>query len=194
MPPITYYFRTRFDFIDNPAGIVLTFFNHIDDGAVFYLNGEEVYRLRMPPAPAIISNDTLATGFPCDGFPTQFAGDACTNCPSSFTLSGNLAPHLVTGENVVAVEVHNYRPNSPDIVFGSALSFESTSPPADPPALAILRSETQVTIGWQRMGFILQISDDLVLWEDLSGTETQTSYNADATNHAQFFRLKQNLR
>ena len=191
MPPITYYFRTRFHFAENPAGVSLTFFNHIDDGAVFYLNGNEIYRLRMPAAPAEILNATLATGFSCDGFPTQFAGDACTNCPTSFTVTGSAATNLITGENVLAVEVHNYRPNSPDLVFGSALSYVATLPPADLPALVIQRSQAQIVISWSRTGFILQTSDDLTSWEDLSRTETEISYTPNPIDDARFFRLKQ---
>ena len=39
----TFYFRTHFTFGANPAGVTLTLTNTIDDGAVFYLNGQEAF-------------------------------------------------------------------------------------------------------------------------------------------------------
>jgi hypothetical protein len=105
------------------------FSNLIDDGAVFYLNGTEVYRLRMPAAPAVITSTTLANGFPAgpptyqQGVHPQY-GDAAAEAPALFTLSGNLvATNLVQGLNHLAVEVHNYSATSPDIVFGTALYY-----------------------------------------------------------------------
>jgi hypothetical protein len=127
--PITYYFRTTFIFPTNPAGVSLVFSNLIDDGAVFYLNGVEVYRLRMPAAPTVITSTTLANGFPAgpptyqQGVDPQY-GDAAAEAPALFTLTGNLvATNLVEGVNHLAVEVHNYSAGSPDIVFGAALYY-----------------------------------------------------------------------
>mgnify|MGYP000633944325 CR=1 FL=1 len=127
--PITYYFRTTFNFPENPAGVSLVFSNLIDDGAVFYLNGTEIYRLRMPAAPTVITSTTLANSFPAgpptyqQGVDPQY-GDAAAEAPALFTLSGNLvATNLVRGTNHLAVEVHNYSAGSPDIVFGTALYY-----------------------------------------------------------------------
>src|SRR5206468_11012855 len=44
---ITYYFRAHFNFPFSPVGYTLVASNYIDDGAVFYLNGAEVGRIRM---------------------------------------------------------------------------------------------------------------------------------------------------
>src|SRR5688572_24985975 len=49
-PYVTYYFRTRVSLAEMKPGGSLLFSCYIDDGAVFYLNGAEIYRLRMPPA------------------------------------------------------------------------------------------------------------------------------------------------
>ncbi|MBL9126652.1 MAG: phosphodiester glycosidase family protein, partial [Verrucomicrobiales bacterium] len=62
-PYPTYFFRTRFDVPDDPAGVALVFTNYLDDGAVFYLNGTEIRRFRMEEAPATIEYDALATSF-----------------------------------------------------------------------------------------------------------------------------------
>jgi hypothetical protein len=45
---LTYYFRTTFDFPDDPTEFGLLLTHMIDDGAVFYLNGIEIVRVRMP--------------------------------------------------------------------------------------------------------------------------------------------------
>src|SRR5262245_9593856 len=41
----SYYFRTTFQFSGSTAGLSVYATNLIDDGAVFYLNGTEVFRL-----------------------------------------------------------------------------------------------------------------------------------------------------
>jgi len=141
-PFITYYFRTHFNFIGSPSGVSLTFSNYIDDGAAFYLNGVEINRAYLPN-PAF--NSTTATGVNCPA-----TGDA--TCPYVFTLSGSQAASLVSGDNVVAVEVHNKVFNSPDITFGQALL--ALVPPSGPPPVPFLTNvvvtpgETSATISW----------------------------------------------
>jgi hypothetical protein len=141
-PYITYYFRTGFTYTNPPPGTSLLFSNYIDDGAVFYLNGVEVHRFLMPRAPQPIRSDTLATGYPCSGDAT---------CPYVFTLAGPLITNLVQGDNVLAVEVHNWDPRSSDIVFGCAVHFVAPPPPPPPPfvqELVVRASETEATITW----------------------------------------------
>ena len=116
---LTYYFRTTFVFTGNPAGLLLTFSNLVDDGAVFYLNGRELNRLYLPAAPTTISYATLANSHEASAFDV-------------FTLSGPLVEtNLVNGTNVLAVEVHQATASSSDIVFGCALSarFAEFTPP-----------------------------------------------------------------
>ncbi len=109
----TYYFRTHFNFSGSGATTFLTFSNKIDDGAVFYLNGAEVRRVRMAAAPTAISYSTFATSTPS-------GGDATGS--DVFIIAGT---NLVNGDNVLAVEVHQVSSTSSDIVFGSALSTSS---------------------------------------------------------------------
>ena len=161
LPP-TYYFRTRFSFPEDPAGVSLVFSNYVDDGAVFYLNGVEISRLRMPAAPAVIVNSTLATAYPC-------AGDA--TCQDVFTVSGDAITNLVSGENLLAVEVHNYSPGSPDIVFGTALGYSRPAQLA--PQLHIAYAGNEATLFWNGTGFTLQrqapLSSALNSWENVPG-------------------------
>ena len=128
---ITYYFRTRFQFTNSPGGVSLTFSNLVDDGAVFYLNGREVQRIYLPAAPAAITYTNLAINHEATALEV-------------FTLSGPVVEtNLVTGTNLLAVEVHQSTAASTDIVLGLALSatIRDTNPPptlqmpANPPVL-----------------------------------------------------------
>ena len=187
LPP-TYYFRTKFNFPGDPAGVSLVFSNYVDDGAVFYLNGVEIARLRMAAAPTAILNSSLATAFPCAGVANQ--GDANNTCPDVFTVSGDAVTNLVSGENVLAVEVHNYTVGSPDIVFGSALGY---SRPAElEPQLNVFYSGDEATLFWNGSGFALQrqaqLSASPNTWEDVPGTVVSPFKTRN--EGTMFYRLK----
>ena len=81
----TYYFRTRFTLTNTASASSLAFVDYIDDGAVFYLNGTEIYRLSMAAAPTVIYNTTLASGYFCS------SGNA--SCPHSFAVSRPAPDH-----------------------------------------------------------------------------------------------------
>ena len=144
-PFTTYYFRTHFTFTNSLAGVSLLFSNYVDDGAVFYLNGAEMYRLRMAAYPTPIYNSTLSAGFACSGDAT---------CPDLFSITGDLTTNLVLGDNVLAAEVHNYNNGSPDITFGTALAF--TEPYTLSPELSLFYTNGSPTLIWNRGGFTLQ--------------------------------------
>ena len=115
----TYYFRTSFVFTNGVNGVSLVFSNLIDDGAVFYLNGREILRQYLPAAPAVISYTNFATSHDATAFEVT-------------ALSGPVVrTNLITGTNVLAVEVHQTTAGSSDIVFGTALSaiITDTNPP-----------------------------------------------------------------
>ena len=130
-----YYFRTGFNFTGDPNAVVLTFSNKIDDGAVFYLNGTEIQRIRMSAAPAVITYTNYATSTPSSGDATNW---------DVFTIVGT---NLVAGTNVLAVEVHQASPGSSDIVFGCALG----SGPGGISRGPYLQngSSTNVTVRWR---------------------------------------------
>ncbi len=179
-PYITYYFRTHFQHTNGLAGISLNLTTYLDDGAVFYLNGAEAYRLLMDPAPAKIANDTLAANYGCSGDAT---------CPTTFTVSGEVMKNLVTGDNVLAVEVHNYNARSPDITFGAALSI--TEPLVISPTLQIEAAPGAFTLTWTRSGFVLQrAAAPAGPWTDVPGPVVTSPYPATTTGQAQFFRLR----
>ena len=99
-----YYFRAHFTVPTNALLASLTASALVDDGAIFYVNGTEVYRYNMPAGP--VNASTLATN-----------AIEVTNY-FTFPIPTNV---LVAGDNVMAVEVHQGSTNSSDIVFGAML-------------------------------------------------------------------------
>lgn len=104
--PTTFYFRTRFDFAGDPSAVALSLTTILDDGAVVYLNGREIFRLGMPAGAPTYS--TLAA---------RNVDNATLEGPFVLPSDG-----LVSGENVLAVEVHQIATGSSDVAFGLSLS------------------------------------------------------------------------
>ena len=100
---ISTYFRRMFT-VNNAEDIqALTFSLKRDDGAVIYLNGNEVIRSNVPSGS--ISYDTYAS--------SAVSGDD-EDTFFEWTLSAN---NLTIGENLVAVEIHQISGSSSDISF-----------------------------------------------------------------------------
>lgn len=104
----TYYFRTTFqnNLADPVTKLLLNLI--IDDGAVIHLNGEELFRIRMPAGE--VGHGTFAEGL---------VATAAQEGP--FELPAGL---LVSGENTLAVEVHQINAGSSDIVMGLEMKAE----------------------------------------------------------------------
>jgi len=180
-PFLTYYLRAHLNFTNNPLGVSLLCEAWVDDGAVFYLNGVEFYRVCMPAAPAPIYNSTLASSYYCSG------GDA--SCSIDFGVSGAIMTNLLAGDNVLAVEVHNYNPLSPDITFGMSLS--ATVPFSIGPRLNLATSPGTAVLSWTRGGFTLQqASSPAGPWIDAPGPVFTSPYTAACTGLSRFFRLR----
>lgn len=103
-----YYFRTRINITNDLTGFTISASAYLDDGAVFYVNGSEVERVRVADN-VVVTNRTFTTGQPP-------GGDAVN--PDSFTIP---ASYFVPGTNVIAVSVHQNQAGSSDITFGLAL-------------------------------------------------------------------------
>lgn len=91
-----------------------------DDGAVVYINGTERFRTNMPSG--AISSSTLAS--------TDAADDGET--PQTISLSAGV---LVTGTNVIAVEIHQRTRSSSDISFDLQLTATTSSVDVTPPTV-----------------------------------------------------------
>src|SRR4029079_12165680 len=93
------------------AGALLELTPIVDDGAVFYLNGQEIYRLNMPDGTVSYST-SASTG----------VGDAVFSTPVIVPATG-----LVAGNNVLAVEVHQATApsggNGPAVTPGAGYSM-----------------------------------------------------------------------
>ena len=109
-PPAT-WFRLHFELEELPEGGTLTAELMVDDGAVIWLNGQELLRMNM-----------------ADGEPT-----ASTWANATVSGSNESAWHrfevdpslLVEGDNVLAGEVHQVQAASSDISFGVSLTLEA---------------------------------------------------------------------
>ena len=109
---ITYYFRHTFS-VDDPGAVNdLRLYLKRDDGAVVYLNGTEVARDNLPAGE--ITSDTLASNASDDG-----------NNFHEFALD---AAALATGENLLAVEVHQVSAGSSDLSFDLRMTDVATAP------------------------------------------------------------------
>jgi hypothetical protein len=110
---ITSYFRKDFVVQDARAFNRLKIDLLRDDGAVLYLNGTEILRHNMP-AGSVTSN-TLATAA---------VGGADENTFFFFDLSSQ---PLISGTNVLAVEIHQSSGGSSDLSFNLAMSAYQSS-------------------------------------------------------------------
>lgn len=117
---ISSYFRQVFGAEQVPAEDHIWVTYRRDDGVVFYLNGTEIGRDNLPEGP--ITPDTLALESTNDAVEDTF-----------FTLSFPSSA-LIPGDNVLAVELHQFSPTSSDIFFQASLEFNAD--PYEEPAIA----------------------------------------------------------
>ncbi len=110
---VTYYFRTTFTLpeVMDISNVTLNFDPIIDDGAVFYLNGQEIRRINM--GGGTITSTTVAS---------SAVGNATFN--TAFSIPAGAL--LQEGLNHLAVEVHQQSTSSSDVVFGLRLSASET--------------------------------------------------------------------
>jgi Ig-like domain-containing protein len=135
----TAYFRGHFNLASDPSSVTnLQLYQVLDDGAVYYLNGVEIYRSRMNPGP--VTPTTLANA----GGPEPSGGNHPTEGP--FDVSATAVPALRFGDNVLAAELHPSSLTSSDSVFGPALVAQVSACTAERPRLGISRSGNQVMI------------------------------------------------
>ncbi|MDP7585879.1 MAG: hypothetical protein QF920_08745, partial [Verrucomicrobiota bacterium] len=104
---LCYYFRKQFTYNGDPSEVTLTIDQIVDDGAVYYLNGTEVGRSRMPGGAVSFTTSSSAT---------------VTNAAEEKGVVTIGPGKLKNGSNVLAVEVHQTNTTSSDIVFGCRLS------------------------------------------------------------------------
>ncbi|MCI0339069.1 MAG: Ig-like domain-containing protein [Acidobacteria bacterium] len=150
---ITTYFRKAFSVVYPPSFSTLSLSVKRDDGIVVYLNGNEVYRSNMPSG--AISYTTPAS--------SSAANDGNTVIQSNIS-----ATSLVSGTNVLAVEIHQLSPSDPDISFDLELTGSGG-------ALA-----TNITRGpYVQMGTPASM---VVCWRTDTPTDSRVRYGTSLSN------------
>lgn len=134
-PLLSAQFRKTFQ-VDDAASMGNTKVSVIaNDGAVVFINGIEVGRVRMPGG--AITQNTTATA--------AVSNATASGARSVFTVPQGV---LTDGPNVIAVSVHaNYRATA-DLGFDAALTAERVTPPAAVSGLAATATTETVTLSW----------------------------------------------
>ena len=160
-PVVTYYFETDLNLTRNDLEEItaLKLVHLIDDGAVFYINGQEVDRFKMPNG--IIDSETRATR----------GGDAVVEGPINIPKEV-----LLVGVNRISVSVHQSSPGSSDVMFGMQLLAERELSPfvpgkpfssSDRTWLEIYNRSTERSINLRDWrfddGFEFKFSEDTIL-------------------------------
>jgi lysophospholipase L1-like esterase len=129
---ITTYFRRWFSVPGNVVFTNLNFRLSRVDGAVVWLNGQEVYRTNFPDGPVAYTNLTLIQTL---------------NQPAYVFFPTNLTvPNLPAGTNLVAVEIHVNRINVTEKSIGFDLELLGTGYAAPP--ISIGSSGGNVVLSW----------------------------------------------
>ncbi|HWN94585.1 MAG TPA: PA14 domain-containing protein, partial [Methylomirabilota bacterium] len=181
---ITTYFRRAFfipdvSFVQTLAGRLVR-----DDGALVYLNNTEVWRDNMPAG---------AVSF------TSVASSAITGANQTQFISKTLSPSaLMTGTNIIAVELHQDSPSTPDARFDFELTATAVVP-ADA-QINFARSGSNTLLSWPQSAGLLRLygTTDLtppVLWSPVNAPTVLNDGQwviqlPAASNHVQFFRLQ----
>lgn len=109
---ITTYFRREFQ-VEDPTSFTSLLLRLVrDDGAVVYLNGQEIARSNMPEG--AINSQTVALGS---------IGGADESAFNNFSVPTS---RLREGRNVLAVEIHQNAGNSSDLSFDLGLEGQKT--------------------------------------------------------------------
>jgi hypothetical protein len=153
------------------------------DGAVVWLNGQELYRVNLPVGS--ITNQTKAT------LTVQTTDPSNTYYPTNLPI----AP-LPAGTNVIGVEIHKFSPSIAGITFDLELFGNGVYVP---PTLSFTPASAGLQLSWptNSAGFSLQTATNLSstgAWQVVSGPyplsndlfEVSIPINAGS---AQFFRL-----
>ena len=172
-----YYFRHRFTVTNAAAHSNLVARLLRDDGAIVYLNGQELFRDNMPAGP--VSNKTYASMGAID--------------ENVFTDRWVDPTRLVEGTNYLAVEIHNQSPQSHDISFD--LRLVANLPPP-PPRLTVAQTGTDVVATWppSYLGYRLEATARLGTndWQEVTNVATGAGEFRSTnmmTAPARFFRL-----
>jgi lysophospholipase L1-like esterase len=181
---ITTYFRNEFVV---PGGVTYTNLNvrlNCADGAVVWLNGQELYRLNMPAGP--VTNQTLATT----------AANNAQDVPNIYYPTNLPIVSLPAGTNTIAVEIHKNSPSVAGLAFDLELFGSGIYTPL--PTLSLTATSDNLQLAWPtNSGFSLQTAGSLSsagAWQTIAGPYSLSNNSFEVTvpitaSPAQFFRL-----
>ncbi|MEO6435622.1 MAG: metallophosphoesterase, partial [Tepidisphaeraceae bacterium] len=167
---ITTYFRKSFN-IASPSSIGSLDLRVIrDDGAVVYLNGTEVFRSNMP-------GGTI-------GYTTRASTALGTPAESTWIMATINAGLLQSGNNVIAIEIHQSDPDSSDLSFNLELNALTSGPPVLPPGAPSALSAS--ALAWNQVK---------LSWIDTVTTESgfKIERSTDGTNFTEIAVIAANL-
>jgi len=181
---VTTYFRRSFVLPWNAVVTNLNFRLARADGAVVWLNGQEVFRTNMPAGPIAYTNQAL-TNMPA--FKNQIF------YPKDIVMTGGLPQ-----TNLVAVEVHLSAVTNATLGFDMELIGSGTLIP--PPSLSITPSVDNIQLSWpatNASNFTLWAATNLAAAGGWSRTTAEPQTNGDQIvitqpfgTNATFFRLQ----
>ena len=169
---VPYYFRTQFFLPGNSTNVLLYIEELFEDGAVVFLNGHEVYRVRVNSGP--ITSQTVANvtvGTP------QLSLRYLTNAP------------LFLGANNLAIAVFQPVTGSSDMSMGYQLTTFIHELQIPYPELKWTRTAAGINFTWNDPTATLQHSDSVAFTNPASLGTNNLSTVVDITNTTGFFRL-----
>lgn len=177
------YYRKKFS-LTNAAYVSGLTVNLVrDDGAVVYFNGYEAFRNNIDSGSTpggTISYSTFAS--------SNINGDA-EFAVNSVAVPTSIFPHLVEGENVIVVEVHQIDAGSSDLVLDLSL-VASFGAPSVIPSYGIGDLSGQPFFYWLDPSVIMECSSDLQTWLP-EPTATSPVFPVPSPNYPRmFYRLR----
>jgi len=163
---ITTYFRRLLEVTDPTAYGSLTVSLRRDDGGIVYLNGSEVFSSNITNGP--VNYLTLAYDAADDG--------------ETFYSTNVLASYLAPGTNLVAVEIHQAKPDSSDISF----DLELIGHPL--PRLAWQREGNEVLFIWPDETYALEEAERVNSpWKTMATVRSPATVTPTSST---FYRLR----
>lgn len=175
----THYFRAKFTFPAQTNGATMTLHAMVDDGAVIYLNGNRLYDIRVTNNPASCTNFTAGAAA---GGQTWVPALAATG--TVLALDG-----IQTGENTLAVQVHQNNSTSSDVTLGLLLEAEVLTQVPPAPRLSYVYDAVAqtLTFSWTAADYALESAPEVTgPWTVIVGGSPQTVSTASGTK---FYRL-----
>ncbi len=179
---ITTWFRHSF-VVEDPTQMQTVTLGLIrDDGAAVFVNGREVFRSNLPTGTLTASTRASASVGGTD---------------ETAVFETEIDPAVIQrGTNVIAVEVHQFAPDSSDLRFSLQLAA-LLQPTVAPPKLALGSGPDRIRLAWPQtsVGFQLEESDSPDAgWrasDESIGTESGMNFTVvPTTNATRFFRLR----